>query len=111
MDDFTVKVSYKNKNLEKVNEQTYELKQYLEMTKLELMRIIMDVEDSFIYMNDGKQKEEWPAETINRFNRIRHKLLDQANSIERLPDNIYIKNVALKSKKVSDMIADIFNRQ
>lgn len=108
MDDFTVKISYKNKNLENVNEQVYGLKQYLEMTKLELMRIIMDVEDSFIQMNDGMPKEEWNRDTLERFNRIRHKLLDQANAIERLPNNLYINNKNINMVNVSEILADMF---
>lgn len=108
MEDFTVKISYKNKNLEKVNEQVYGLKQYLEMTKLELMRIIMDVEDSFIRMNDGKPKEEWDSDILERFNRIRHKLLDQANAVERLPNNLYLGNNQIGTVNVSDFLANMF---
>lgn len=111
MNDFTVRVSYMNKNMEKVNEQEYDFKQYLEMVKLELMRIIMDVQDSFISMNDGKPKEEWDASILKQFQKIRHKLLDQANAIERIPNNLYLTDMKCEPMKVSELLANIFNNK
>lgn len=90
MDDLTVKVVYLNRNLEQVNEKTYSLKDYVKSTKLELMRIIMDVED-LVYQLLGESKDNWTKETLDAFNKIRHKILDQANAIERLPQNLLYK--------------------
>lgn len=90
MDDLTVKVVYLNKNMEQVNEKTYSLKDYVKSLKLELMRIIMDVED-LVYKTTKESKDNWNADVMSSFNRIRHKVLDQANAIERLPQNLLYK--------------------
>lgn len=90
MNDLTVEVVYMNKNLEKVNVKTYSLKDYVKSLKLELMRIIMDIED-LIYGVTGESKDNWSAEVVDEFNKIRHKILDQANAIERLPSNLLYK--------------------
>jgi hypothetical protein len=109
MNDFTVKVSYKNKNLEDVSNRTYDFAQYTEMIKLELMRIIMDVEDAFYTLQGSVAKENWDDDTMTRFQKIRHKLLDQANAVERIPQNLYYKDVRCFDTSMSKMLADILN--
>ena len=109
MSDFSVKISYKNKNLENVSNRTYDFLQYTEMIKLELMRIIMDVEDAFYMLQDAKSKEEWDDATMAQFQKIRHKLLDQANAVERLPHNLYFNGVRCFDTSISKMLADIIN--
>lgn len=109
MSDFTVKISYKNRNLENVSVRTYDFQQYAEMVKLELMRIIMDVEDVFYSLQNGKAKEEWDEETMGKFQKIRHKLLDQANAVERLPQNLYLHDKPCTDTSVSKMLADFLN--
>ena len=109
MNDFTVKIAYKNKNLEDVSKHTYGFKQYTEMVKLELMRIIMDVEDAFYMLQGEKAKEDWDEKTMAQFQKIRHKLLDQANAVERIPQNLYINGVQCFDVKVSKMLADLIN--
>lgn len=111
MSDFTVKIAYKNRNLENVSSRTYDFQQYAEMVKLELMRIIMDVEDAFYTLQGGKAKEEWDEETMNRFQKIRHKLLDQANAVERLPQNLYYQDQQCIDNKLSTLLADIINHR
>ena len=93
MSDFKVKIEYKNKNLETVVEKEYNFIDYTEMLNLELKRVLMDIEDAFYYLSGNKQKQEWSPELAERFNKIRHKLLDQANAIRRLPDNLSYKGI------------------
>lgn len=90
MSDWTVKIEYKNKNLETVVEKEYDFISYTEMLDLELKRLIMEIEDAF-YVFSGKQKEEWSDEMKERFQKIRHKMLDQANAIRRLPQTLSYK--------------------
>lgn len=106
MSDFNVRISYKNKNLEDIGDRTYEFGQYTEMIKLELMRILMDIEDSFYKLQEGKSKEDWSEDVQKDFQKIRHKILDQANAIERLPKNTYYKDVPFQSISASKMLAD-----
>lgn len=109
MKNFSVKIAYKNRDLEQVSEWVYDFEQYADMMKRELTRIIMDVED-VIYHLDGRSKDEWDAETTERFQRIRHKLLDQANAIERLPQNLYYKGVNCMSINASEMLAEMIDK-
>lgn len=88
MSDFVVKIEYKNEDMETVVEKEYEFVQYTEMLHLNLMRIIGEIEDAFYYLSGYKRKEDWPPELKERFKKIRHKMLDQANDIKRLPDNL-----------------------
>jgi len=39
-------------------------------------------------LNDNKPKSEWSNESWAAFCKIKHKLLDKAGEIERLPQNI-----------------------
>lgn len=103
--DWIVKIEYKNKDMETVFEKEYDLISYTEMLHLSLMRIIMEVEDAFYYFSDGKQKEDWPPETMERFKKIRHKILDQANAIKRLPQNLTYKGARADQISISDFIA------
>lgn len=108
MSDFKVNIEYKNKQLQTVNEREYDFPQYTEMLQLELMRILMDVEDAF-YQLQGKQKDDWSPLANDLFQKIRHKLLDQANAIKRLPSTLYYKGVPCNSKNLSEVIADMLN--
>ena len=88
MSDWTVKIEFKNENLETVVEKEYDFVQYTDMLQLELKRIIMDIEDAFYEFSGCAQKEDWDDDLKQRFKKIRHKLLDQANAIKRLPQNL-----------------------
>ena len=88
MSDWIVKIEYKNQDLETVVEKEYDFMSYTSMLYMELMGIIKEIEDVFYDINNGKQKENWTPESMERFQKIRHKLLDEANSIRRLPQNL-----------------------
>lgn len=109
MSDFFVNVKYKNKELQTLDEKSFEFVQYTKMLQLELMRIIMDVEDLIYVLQDGKPKEDWDESTRVKFKTIRHKLLDQANAIERLPNTLHYKGIPCKN--LSEVVADILNKQ
>ena len=105
MSDFKVKVEYKNKNLETVVEKEYSFIDYTEMLSLELKRVLMDIEDAFYCLSGNKQKQEWTPEMTERFQKIRHKILDQANAIKRLPANLSYKGVRGSSIPFSEYLA------
>jgi len=106
MSDFIVKIEYKNKDLETVIEKEYDIISYTSLLYAELMGIITEVENVFYEINEGKQKTDWSAESMERFQKIRHKILDQANAIRRLPDNLTYKGV--KANQIS--IGEFINR-
>lgn len=109
MSDFKVNIEYKNKQMQTVNEREYEFSQYTEMLQLELMRVIMDVEDAFYQLQGNVQKDNWSPLASELFQKIRHKLLDQANAIKRLPSTLNYKGVPCDAKNLSEVIADMLN--
>lgn len=105
MSDWKVRIEYKNKDLETVIEKEYEFSDYTEMLNLELKRVLMDIEDAFYYFSGNKQKSEWDEELTNRFNKIRHKLLDQANAIRRLPGTLSYHGLPANSMSFGEFLA------
>lgn len=89
MDKWIVKVVYRNEKLEPVYEREYSLKEYTEMLRIDLLRIISDVEELVYALNGNKPKEQWSDETWGLFCRIKHRLLDKAGDIGRLPDTLH----------------------
>lgn len=83
-----VKVTYRNSKLEPVSTQLYSLEDYTEMMRNDLLKIISDVEDSFYVACGNKHRDEWPDELWSSFARIKHKVLDKAGDIGRLPENL-----------------------
>jgi hypothetical protein len=74
------------------------------MLNLELMRLIMEIEDAFYVFSGNKQKEDWSPEMKERFKKIRHKMLDQANAIKRLPQNLSFRGIKADQIPISDFI-------
>lgn len=105
MSDWKVKIEYKNKDLETVVEKEYNFADYTDMLNLELKRILMEIEDTFYYFSGYKQKSEWEPELTNRFNKIRHKLLDEANAVKRLPENLTYKNIPANTMSFGEYLA------
>lgn len=105
MSDFKVVIEYKNKDLETVVEKEYSLIDYTEMLNLELKRTLMDIEDAFYYFTGNKQKSDWSPEATEKFNKIRHKILDQANAVKRLPENLSYHGVKATAMTFSEFLA------
>lgn len=110
LNDYTVNIVYKNRTLEPVTQKAYSLTDYCQEQKLHLMHIIADVENAFYNMQDNKSKEDWDAKVMVDFQHIRHKLLDTANSIERLPKNLFYKGQNVDAVNSADYVADIINK-
>ena len=104
--DFTILIEYKNKDLQKVGERVYGFQEYVDLLNLELKKVIVDVEDAFYELENDKPKEEWSEGTANAFRKIRHKLLDQANSVQRIPQMLRYKGVPCNTRNLRDVIAE-----
>lgn len=102
-----VKVVYRNEKLDPVYEMTYSLKEYTDMLRADLLRQITDIEDMQYAVNDNKPKTEWTDDSWVNFCRIKHKLLDKAGDIGRLPENIFECDATDKSQ--SEFVADVLN--
>lgn len=105
MSDFIVKIEYKNENLETVVEKEYDFPIYTDMMYEKLMGVIAEIESAFYYFSDGKSKDRWDENTLSRFKSIRHKLLDEANALKRLPNNLSYKGISAASIPMSEYIA------
>ena len=88
MNNLKVNVVYRDKNLDPVYEKTYALRDYTDMIRMNIMRIITDVEDIVYTANGNLPKDDWSDKTFVAFQHIKHKLLDNAGAIGRLPDEI-----------------------
>lgn len=110
LNDYTVNIVYKNRSLESVNQKNYPFTDYCQEQKLNLMHVITDVENAFYAMQGDKSKDEWSAEAVETFQRIRHKLLDAANSIVRLPQNLQCKGVGIGMIDGAEYIAGLVNQ-
>lgn len=87
-DNLNVKITYRNARLEPVDTQMYSLSDYTEMMRNDLLKIITDVEDAFYSASGNRHKDEWPDDVWASFMKVKHKLLDKAGDIGRLPQNI-----------------------
>lgn len=108
LEDFTVNIVYKNKDLDEVGDRSFPVHLYCKNVKSDLMRVILDAENLIYEMENYKRKEEWSEEHKEAFQHIRHRILDAANSIERLPDNMRYKGKPLNSMPPSEYFAQFF---
>lgn len=83
-----VKVTYRDKEMNPTYSKTYTLKEYTDMLRADLLKLVTDVENLCYVANGNKQKEEWTDETFAGFCLIKHKLLDKAGDVGRIPENI-----------------------
>lgn len=86
--DIGVRVVYRNRDMTPSYTKTYTLNEYTDMLRADLLRLVTDIEDLCYAANDNKDKEEWTDETFAYFNKIKHKLLDKAGDIGRIPENL-----------------------
>ena len=96
-----VKVAYRNRKLETVQECEYDLKDYLDVLSMDMKRLISDVEDIAYTANNGASKETWSEEETLAFNKVKHKLLDKAGELSRLYENLYDEEKEAKDKPSS----------
>ena len=102
-----VRVTYKDKDLRPVYTKTYSLKEYTDMLRTDLLRIVTDVENMCYTVNDNRPKEDWSDETFEEFSRIKHKLLDKAGDIGRLPSNIMFRT----SEPMNEFMAKLLDEE
>ena len=84
-----VKVVYRDATLKPVYTKDYTLDEYTDMLRGDLLHLVTDLEDLCYIMSGNKPKDEWNDRLWVGFSGIKHKLLDKANDIGRLPDNLY----------------------
>lgn len=88
-ENLRVKITYKDRNLNPVSECNYSFGDYVETLRLDLLKLITDIEDIIYLTNGNTPKSSWGEAEIAMFNKIKHKILDKAGEIQRLPENLY----------------------
>ncbi len=111
MSDWTVKIKYRNADMETIVEKEYEFIDYVDMLDLGLKGILVDVENAFYALQDNKAKEDWSQDAKARYSTIRHKLLDKANAVKRLPQTLRYKNTCPSTISLSEMIAKQIHKE
>jgi len=99
-----VRVTYKDKDMRPTYTRTYSLCEYTEMLRQDLLRLITDVENLCYIANENKSKADWSDQTFEEFCRIKHKLLDKAGDIGRLPENITLRTTEPLNEYVARML-------
>jgi len=100
-----VRVVYRDKERRPTYTKMYTLAEYTEMLRTDLMRVITDVEDLCYTVNGNKTKEDWTDETFSAFSRIKHKLLDKAGDVGRIPENL----CEITKEPLSNFVARMIN--
>jgi len=103
--EIIVKVIYRDKDLNPTYTRTYTLPEYVDSLRSDLQGLVGEVETLGYLANNNKPKEEWSDASFAAFTRIKHKLLDKAGEIGRLPSNM----MQLKHEPLSDYVAQILN--
>lgn len=95
------RVTYRNRNMETIQECDYDLQDYVDMLSMDMKRIISDVEDLVYTANGNISKEDWDEPQILMFNKIKHKLLDKAGELSRLPSTLYDGDIETDNRPAS----------
>ena len=90
--ELCVRVTYRDKDLRPTYTKTYTLGEYADIMRSDLQSLVGDVETLGYIANDNKPKEAWSDESFAVFSRVKHKLLDKAGEIGRLPSNILLRS-------------------
>lgn len=86
--EICVRITYRDKDLQPTYTKTYSLGEYADNMRADLQGLVGEVETLGYMANKNKPKEEWSDESFAVFSRVKHKLLDKAGEIGRLPANI-----------------------
>lgn len=86
-----VNLEYRDREMNIVSQKECGLEDYAELLKNGIVRLILDVEDLTYKATDGQSKTEWDDEVSSSFYRLRHKLLDMAGEIGRIPQNLLVE--------------------
>lgn len=85
-----VHIVHRNEQMLPVYDEMIELSDYSDLLRNDLIKLIGTIEDMVGDLTGTPEKGEWPDETWGAFTRIKHRLLDCAGAIKRLPENLVI---------------------
>lgn len=85
--NLNVHVVYRNSKMQPVADEFTPFKEYTTVIANDITKMITDVED-IIYTATGLSRDDWSDGVWAKFARLKHKMLDEAGAIRRLPENI-----------------------
>ena len=100
--ELLVNITYKNEKLEPVLKKTYTFADYMAMCRNDLLKVLNAVEEAFYAFNDNKPRGDWTDDSWSEFKKIKHVILDRANDIGRLPDNVFWADKEIEIAKEGD---------
>lgn len=109
--DYTVKVNYVNSQTGERSQRVYPFVGYMNNMAFELKQVLYEVENVFFQLENHRDRAEWSEESEVAFGKIRKKLLNSINSIQRLPDTLCYKGVSCNSIPASEMLAKIIDNK
>jgi hypothetical protein len=71
-----------------------------------VLDVITDIENVFFQMEGANPKKYWSDEHKEQFAQIRHKLLNAANDINRIPMNMCKDGVNINTMSPSQYVAE-----
>ena len=84
----SVHITHRNNKLQPVADELFSLDEYSTILANDVLRMITDVEDIIYCATGGTPREDWPDEVWGKFSRLKHKMLDEAGAMKRLPENL-----------------------
>lgn len=109
--DYTVKVDYVNSQTGEHFQRIYPFSGYTNNMAFELKQVLYEVENVFFELENHKDRTEWSEESRTAFGKIRRKLLNSINNIQRLPETLHYKGLSCSSIPASEMIANLLDHK
>lgn len=104
--DYSVSVTYKNSQLDQVRTRTYRFDEYCNDLRNNVLAAIGEVELAMGVAQGDPDKSKWSESSMEHFKKVRHKLLDVANNVSRLPTNTCYRGERIANIKLADFIAN-----
>lgn len=109
--DYTVKVDYVSNQTGERFQRVYPFAGYMNNMAFELKQVLYETENVFFELEDHKDRAEWSEDSKAAFGKIRRKLLNSINSVQRLPETLHCKGISINSVPASEMLAHMIDHQ
>lgn len=103
LDDLSVARIRYNKITEKMEPCSWSLADASAMLRHSVMKALSEMEEGYMTMY-GK-KETWPAQAQEAYGKLRHRMLDIAGSLHRLPEELRYKGKPCNAANLTEWIA------
>jgi hypothetical protein len=106
VEDYTVEIRRRNADLNIVRQEKVPLTVFCDEQRRRLTYLIAEVENTLCDIL-GKPRGEWDELTTDAFADVRRRLLDAANNIARLPENLCCNGANINTISATEYIANM----